>query len=686
MGELYTRMLADFSAAGGTLLNVFNDAQSDRVSGAYGTLDTIYDETSPAYAALMAALAANDLSTAFPPGGVVTVMEYYTLGVESDDVTYIGVAGFTARGSAASNVIRGGEFGNTLYGNAGDDTLLGGAGADLLDGGAGIDTMAGRAGDDVYIVDTASDVVTEDVDAGLDEVRTVLATHTLGANIEKLTYVGDVAFVGIGNALDNVIVGGRVANRLAGNDGADSLIGGSGADTLDGGRGADRMVGGAGNDTYIVESTQDFVFEASDSGYDQVVTTLGTFRLGANLENLVYAGTVKFVGYGNDLANVLTGASGGNTLYGGGGVDTLFGGSGDDYLNGGPGGDKMTGGVGNDIYIFDNANDTASEQVSGGIDTIRTTLETGVLAPNVEYLTFIGTGDFIGIGNSSDNVLRGGAQSNRLYGAGGNDKLIGGDGADIFDGGTGADQMVGGSGHDIYYVDNIYDKIYEELTGGGDDVYSTVSYTLGANIEGLRLTGSGSDYGIGNEVANNITGNGGDNRLYGLAGNDLILARDGKDHLEGGAGDDTLLGENGNDYILGGFGNDALNGGAGDDILIGGVGKDTANGGEGADRYVFALIDLNAAPGLTDTIFDFKRADGDVIDLSGIDSIRSTAGDDAFRFIGMAAFTKQAGELRVDTHGGHWNILGDINGDGTADFSLLVSKSAGDLVANDFAL
>ncbi|MGO7179491.1 calcium-binding protein, partial [Rhizobium ruizarguesonis] len=128
-------------------------------------------------------------------------------------------------------------------------------------------------GDDAYIVDNAGDSVTEDVDAGSDTVRTTLASYTLAANVENLTYIGTVAFTGTGNDLANTIRGA------------------AGADTLDGGAGADSLIGGAGNDTYIVDNAGDLVTEAAEVGIDTVRTTLTAYTLGANVESLLYTGS-----------------------------------------------------------------------------------------------------------------------------------------------------------------------------------------------------------------------------------------------------------------------------------------------------------------------------------------------------------------------------------------------------------
>ncbi|MGO7587560.1 calcium-binding protein, partial [Rhizobium leguminosarum] len=108
---------------------------------------------------------------------------------------------------------------------------------------------------------------------------------------------------------------------------------GAGNDVLNGAAGADTLIGGAGNDTYIVDHAGDIVTEAAGAGTDTVRTTLATYTLGTNVENLTFIGTGTFVvGTGNALNNVIVGGSGSNTLTGGAGNDTLTGGAATDVF------------------------------------------------------------------------------------------------------------------------------------------------------------------------------------------------------------------------------------------------------------------------------------------------------------------------------------------------------------------
>lgn len=96
--------------------------------------------------------------------------------------------------------------------------------------------------------------------------------------------------------------------------------------------------------------------------------------------------------------------------------------------------------------------------------------------------------------------------------------------------------------------------------------------------------------------------------------------------VNGTGSNETINGHAGVDFLNGSGGNDTLNGLAGSDTITGGIGMDTMSGGADADVFVFATIS-DAASG--DTITDFTHL-SDQIDLSGIDAIAATLGDDDF--------------------------------------------------------
>ncbi|NBB16576.1 hypothetical protein GVN21_14530 [Caulobacter sp. SLTY] len=184
-------------------------------------------------------------------------------------------------------------------------------------------------------------------------------------------------------------------------------------------------------------------------------------------------------------------------------------------------------------------------------------------------------------GLTGDDLLNGGDGKDRLYGGLGADDLVGGIGGDLLDGGEGADEMAGGAGDDTYVVDDLGDTITD--TSGVDRVRAGITYTLGADVENLQLTGTADIDGVGNAGANQIDGNSGANTLNGGGGNDVIRGAGGLDTLEGESGADQLLGGDGDDLLYGGDANDVLQGGADADTLHGGAGVDTLDGGTGED-------------------------------------------------------------------------------------------------------
>lgn len=281
--------------------------------------------------------------------------------------------------------------------------------------------------------------------------------------------------------------------------------------------------------------------------------------------------------------------------------------------------------------------------------------------------------DSLMVNKTRDTVINGGEGNDVLYG-----------------GGIGHNTLIGGNGEDNYYVMTLTERVVENANGGNDTVSSIVDFTLDENVEALRLLGTAT-YGGGNQGANKITGNasnnfiegfGGDDQIFGGEGNDLLVGGGGNDVLRGGVGADTLIGGEGNDQLSGEEGADSLSGGAGADTLEGGLGADTVSGGSGADVFIFREGTLSNTP---DVISDFVRTQGDKIWLAAIDANSGLAGDQKFAFIGTNAFGKIAGELRFQESNGVTSVMGDTNGDGLADFTLLM-PGAGTLQAADFLL
>jgi Ca2+-binding RTX toxin-like protein len=488
----------------------------------------------------------------------------YTLGANLENLTLTGTSAINGTGNPLNNTLSGNGANNSLSSGAGNDNLMGGAGNDTMTGWTGNDTMTGGTGNDIYEIESTGDVISETSTTAteIDLVQSSL-TYTLGANLENLTLTGTSAINGTGNPLGNTLTGNGANNSLSSGAGNDSLMGGAGNDTMTGWIGNDTMTGGTGNDIYEIESTGDIISETSTTATEiDLVQSSLTYTLGANLENLTLTGTSAINGTGNPLGNTLTGNGANNSLSSGAGNDSLMGGAGNDTMTGWIGNDTMTGGTGNDIYEIESTGDIISETSTTAteIDLVQSSL-TYTLGANLENLTLTGTSAINGTGNPLSNTLTGNGADNSLSSGAGNDSLMGGAGNDTMTGWTGNDTMTGGTGNDIYEVESTGDVISETSTTGTeiDLVQSSLTYTLGANLENLTLTGTSAINGTGNPLNNTLSGNGANNSLSSGAGNDNLM---------GGTGNDSLTGWTGNDSLTGGAGNDSLIGGADSDRFI----------------------------------------------------------------------------------------------------------------------
>jgi Ca2+-binding RTX toxin-like protein len=256
---------------------------------------------------------------------------------------------------------------------------------------------------------------------------------------------------------------------------------------------------------------------------------------------------------------------------------------------------------------------TGKDLLVGGIDA--------------DSLSGLGDADTLN-GGAGHDWLSGGAGADSLLGGTGDDTLLGGEGADTLDGSDGADSMAGGTGDDVYRVDDPGDTIAEGATAGTDLVLASVSWRLGANLENLTLTAPGL-VGLGNALANQLSGS------------------DGADTLRGGAGADTLVGNAGDDSLHGGLGADLLSGGLGDDIYRVDNPDDSVveNPGEGIDLVrgtiswtlsanIEKLVLVGSGPFIgTGNALDNAVSGGagadTLLGMSGADTLTGGAGDDS---------------------------------------------------------
>jgi Ca2+-binding RTX toxin-like protein len=368
---------------------------------------------------------------------------------EGNDTVNAGIAYSLATLTNVENLTLTGTGNINGTGNAQANVLTGNSGNNQLDGGTGNDTMIGGLGNDTYLVDSASDVITELASEGTDAVQSS-ATYTLSANIETLTLTGTGAINGTGNDL---------ANTLTGNSGNNTLTGGAGNDTINGSAGNDTMIGGTGDDNYTVDSASDVITELAGEGNDTVSAGI-TYSIAslANIENITLTGSGAINATGNAGANVLTGNTGNNTLTGGAGNDTI---------DGGNGTDTMVGGSGDDVYFVNVAADVVTENANEGIDTVNSAVAFDISTTarqHIEHVTLTGTGAINAIGNASANTLIGNTGNNALTGNAGNDTLQGMAGTDTLTGGIGNDTYLMARG---YGVDTVVEN---DATAGNTDV------------------------------------------------------------------------------------------------------------------------------------------------------------------------------------------------------------------------
>jgi hypothetical protein len=139
-----------------------------------------------------------------------------------------------------------------------------------------------------------------------------------------------------------------------------------------------------------------------------------------------------------------------------------------------------------------------------------------------------------------------------------------------------------------------------------------------------------------------------------------------------GAGNDIYRGSGTvSGTIFGGAGDDTIVGDAGAERIDGGAGRDRLEGGAGNDVFGFAAV-IDSGATTADRIVDFAR--GDRIDLSAIDANTAIDGDQAFTFVGNAAFSGVAGELRIGSNGANTFVFADVDGDKTADFAIVLAN------------
>ncbi|MFI0846800.1 hypothetical protein [Mesorhizobium sp. IMUNJ 23232] len=489
-----------------------------------------------------------------------------------------------------------------LFAYGGNDVLRlpGGAVAgSIFDGGDGTDGLlmtqvadydfTGTTIVDVEQVQFAQIITAtfNDNQLGADAINQVIGTKS-DQNVVivegSTTDLSEVSFLTWGRDDQSISIEGEifVANNLVGSDQDDTISGGSAGDTLEGGGGSDLLFGNDGADKFVYRSGGDLVKGEEEAvigvaGTDtvQLVNTgsIDFFETVFNgVEQLTYQSGVSSARFGSEAIIDF------DKVTGGGSVDTLtvdrtgagffdlsklvfsnwangidvikvngtnageiiIGTGEDDTIDGKGGNDTMSGGVGDDVFRVGQAGDVIDEVAGKGDDRVIATVSYALNGgASIELITTNSSGAVTAIdltGNTFAQEIAGNAGENTLH-----------------DGGVGAaDTLRGFGGDDTYRVFNAGDTIIESSTQGTEDrVMAAVDYTLGKGVfvELFTTNGSTGTSAIdltGNEIAQEILGNDGDNRLEGKGDSDTLRGFDGKDSFVfastiGAANVDTIV-------------------------------------------------------------------------------------------------------------------------------------------------
>jgi Ca2+-binding RTX toxin-like protein len=557
-----------------------------------------------------------------------------------------------ASSEQAINLTLTGVNGTGLGGDAQGDTfsnmeaVIGTAFDDVFTLNSGSASVGGGAGNDVYIINGPwTGGIGEAAGGGDDEIRTNQTSMGMSGEVERLTYTGTGNFTGTGNAGDNIITGGAGNDVLLGGAGADKLIGGAGIDVAsyedslaagvtvnlktgvhtgfaagDTFSGIEIIRGSKNGDTFFGDAQANIFDGGTAGGVDTV-----DYSLSAQAVNITLTTLGAGSGQGGDAQ--------GDTFTN---IEKVVGSDFDDVFVSGSAASLFQGGAGNDLYIINGSpNQSVIELAGGGDDEIRTSLSSMTLSPEVERLTYTGTGNFTGTGNAGNNIITGGV---------GNDVLMGGAGADLFIGGAGLDtvsyddstvgvtinqktgihtgiaagdtfegiEVIRGSKYsDTFMAGAAADK-FDGGTAGPDNMdvidYSQSGAAINLTLVSGTGTGTGGDAegdsfsGIEKVIGSGYddvftTSTSGSFTLQGGAGNDVYIVNAGASAViveAQGGGDDEVrtnqlsmgLHNNVERLTYTGTGNFTGRGNASDNIITGGAGNDTLLGGAGADSFI----------------------------------------------------------------------------------------------------
>jgi Ca2+-binding RTX toxin-like protein len=549
-------------------------------------------------------------------GGLAWTVSILDAEAANDRLTLNGLGGGDTINASA---LAAGVIGLTVNAGLGNDLVVGSAGDDLVFGGDGNDTAFLGGGNDTFVWNPGDDNDTVEGQTGTDTLTfngaNVAESIWIAPNGGRTLFSRDVAsvttdlndveviqFAALGGA-DTITVGvlsstdvNQVSLDLA------STIGGGTGDAQ-----SDTLYLDASTDANTIDVSGATGALLTVTGLPATVS-ISQFEIGTDLLT-VYGldgnDTISALGLVTKITALTIDAGAGN--------DTIRS-NGDGTYRAGVGDDMVYAGLTNSSEILDGGD---------GTDTLDTTSWGGPYTIDmVTGLTNYSGENFTNFENlvsgAGDDTITGTTANNVISTQGGTDTIDGGAGNDTLDGGIGNDTLIGGTGDDWFYVDSPADVVAENAGEGTDRVLASVSYVLGAGVE-VELLSTTNDAGTG---AIDLTGNNLANSISGNAGNNVLDGGGGADAMAGWLGNDTFYVDDAGDQVveLSGQGTDTvistvtyaltgtyaenltlagssdinaagntlanvLTGNSGNNILNGAGGADTMAGGLGDDTY-----------------------------------------------------------------------------------------------------
>jgi Ca2+-binding RTX toxin-like protein len=594
-------------------------------------------------------------------------------------------------------------------------------------------TGTAQDAEDRVVFNTATNQLFYDADGNGSGAAVLIATLVSGATLVATDIVAEGGSSGGSGTINgtegddsltgtsgNDTIDGRGGNdTIVGLEGADLLVGGSGNDDLSavfdnaGDRAADTLDGGLGDDTYRVQDDGDVIL-ADPGGIDWVIAVNANWTLGAGLENLELrdGAGAAFDGTGNELDNVILGASEGGTLLGMGGNDRLVmriaenegraeGGDGNDTLSGegvligDAGNDELnpvpqdnpntlSGGSGADLFVFDDDPlDEGSHHITDFASSVDTIRLDATAMPALGSSGRLSTADGRFAANSSGTAQD--TSDRVIYNTVNGDLWYDGDGS-----GTGAAALI-------------------VTLQGAPDLAATDIEVVNGSAPGNVINGTAGP--------DTLTGTSGNDTINGLEGNDLFLAGStgGNDVINGGAGRDSIefkeratsaitvdfvtgtitggapgtisftnveriLTGNFNDTLIGNGAGQTLTGQGGADTIAGAGGIDTLWGAQGTDTFVFREMGGAHFDRIQDFASGSDKLHLDDAAFTAIGAMGNFAANDG-RFVANPTGTAQDGDDRVVFNTSFGILYYDADGSGGGEAQAIAMVQSGATVA-----